>query len=602
MMTLIGIQREYLGEDILPLRVQGLANAAMIGVIYCNGFGGRCGEWCILKLRDFRAQMKKGRSYVLCQEHKTSHLYGDLAKWLAEGTKEAMTTYAALPRRHDCETFFHPSFEEVRTVDVHHALKRFGEKFLPECQQKPTVNLMRKWYHTKLVTVSKTEDELYKLMSRIDAHSHRVAAKHYVLQTPEHDANLAKILVEEVLGTTVPWPKEMEHLPWQKFKEKIKVMPSSVSPNEDSEVPDDPSEEEELPWFDLAHVWGLRDPLVPLPAAPTEHLATDDEVTPLDALAACDAPPVEPPEPPPTEAVPLSPTDPPAAEPSGSPTLSLTGPPAPSPAEAPPPSEPTEGVSQDSVVEVPLTVTSSQEITADAPQPAAPPMPRDVSPDQRTLRELSSVRFFPRPTPQAPAWKGAMVSPPQAFLRNIFAKQSPVKAKRTAEPKRTGSSAPMPSPPDDVSVIQSSPGTPRARSRSPSRPPTAPTPRSTPQRSGGERSRSRTRVATTPPSIKREDRRYRYQDEEVAYILKAHEAFPKLKPVSWFQDLLLQGRATGQLSMDATPNGMRSIVGRHLARREEERQREARELARAQARILRNERRRQQYAEGNPPA
>ena len=208
MMTLIGIQREYVGQDILPLRVQGLANAAMIGVIYCNGFGGRCGEWCILKLRDFRAQMKRGKSYVLCQEHKTSHVYGDLAKWLAEGSKEAMTTYAGLPRRDDCETFFHPSFEGVRTVDVHHALKRFGEKFLPECQQKPTVNLMRKWYHTKLMTMSKTEDELYALMSRIDAHSQSVAAKHYVLQNPEHDANLAKILVEEVLGTTVPWPKD----------------------------------------------------------------------------------------------------------------------------------------------------------------------------------------------------------------------------------------------------------------------------------------------------------------------------------------------------------------------------------------------------------
>ena len=135
MMTLIGIQREFLGQDALPQRVQGLANAAMIGVIYCNGFGGRCGEWCVLKLRDFRAQMKRGKNYVLCQEHKTSHVYGDLAKWLADGTKEAMNTYADLPRRDDCETFFHPSFEGVRTVDVHHALKRFGEKFLPECPQ-----------------------------------------------------------------------------------------------------------------------------------------------------------------------------------------------------------------------------------------------------------------------------------------------------------------------------------------------------------------------------------------------------------------------------------------------------------------------------------
>ena len=672
MVTLIAIRREYDGRDELPWQVQGLANAAMIGVIYCNGFAGRSGEWCVLKLQDFRFQMKKNKNYVVCQKHKTSHVYGDLAKWLADGTREAMCLYAELPRRVDIETFFHPAHAGVRTVDVHHALKKFGEKFLPDCPQKPTVNLMRKWYHTKLMTMSKTEGELFQLMVRIDAHSQRVAERHYVLRNPKHDAELAKILVGEVMGTTVPWPTELRTMPWSQFMEKIKVMPPTVNATEGTEapeVPDDPSEEEELQWFDLADKFGLPRPMVPLPDATSEQVATDDETTPLHALAAYDAPPVELSEPSSQSAVSLSPTDPPAAQPSGPHTPSLTGarrpslmelllpseprdPPAaqpsgphtqsltgarrpslmelllPSEPTDPPaaqpsgphtqsltgarrptlmelllPSEPTEAVSQDSVVEVPPTVTPSHDITADAPRPSAAPMPRDVSPDQRTLRELPAVKFVPRPTPQAPAWSGLTVSPPQAYLQHIFAKQSPVRAKRTAEPKRTAHSAPMPSPPDDVSVIQSSPGTPRAaRSRSPSRPATAPTPRSTPQRSGGERSRSRTRPATTPPGIRRDDRRYRYSDEEVAYILHAHEAFPRLKPASWFNDLLLKGRMTGHLSMEATSNGMRSIVSRHLARREEERQREAIALAKARARHLRNERRRQQYAEGSSPA
>ena len=82
-MTLIGTEQEYGGFDTLPRHVQGLANAAIIGVMYCNGFGARCGEWCVLKLRDFRAQMKRKKEYVLCQDHKTSHVYGELAKWLA---------------------------------------------------------------------------------------------------------------------------------------------------------------------------------------------------------------------------------------------------------------------------------------------------------------------------------------------------------------------------------------------------------------------------------------------------------------------------------------------------------------------------------------
>ena len=54
------------------------------------------------------------------------------------------------------------------------------------------------------MTMSKTEDKLLALMTHIDAHSPSIAAKHYVLQNPDHDAKLAKILVEEVLGTTCP--------------------------------------------------------------------------------------------------------------------------------------------------------------------------------------------------------------------------------------------------------------------------------------------------------------------------------------------------------------------------------------------------------------
>ena len=74
-------------------------------------------------------QIKAGCDHAVCDQHKTCHLCGDLAKWLAPGTTEAMKVYARLPRRSNVMTFLHPA-STGPNVNVHKALKRFGMKFL----------------------------------------------------------------------------------------------------------------------------------------------------------------------------------------------------------------------------------------------------------------------------------------------------------------------------------------------------------------------------------------------------------------------------------------------------------------------------------------
>ena len=95
-------------------------------------------------------------------------------------------------------------------MDIPKTFGKFCKAFLPKECSKPTVNLMRKWYHTELHTLSQSEDKLLGLLKSIDAHSTRVAKQHYVLQTPAYDAKLAKALVHSMIGKPVMWPSDAE--------------------------------------------------------------------------------------------------------------------------------------------------------------------------------------------------------------------------------------------------------------------------------------------------------------------------------------------------------------------------------------------------------
>ena len=112
------------------------ANNDITGTIFLNGFAGLCMEWALLALAHFQEQVDDGCDNIVCTTHKTSHLYGNLSKWMAPGTIESMKCYAALPRPSDVTSFFVPATgsaeQGVGTFHIPPSLFRFGKKYLPD--------------------------------------------------------------------------------------------------------------------------------------------------------------------------------------------------------------------------------------------------------------------------------------------------------------------------------------------------------------------------------------------------------------------------------------------------------------------------------------
>ena len=249
---------------------QGQATVAMVGICALNGYFGRKKEWQSATADHVVSQLDAGLDYIVCANHKTSRTYGDLAKWLAPGTVAAARCYLQLPRRPDVKSFLCPVGEATDEVDIPSALRRFAARYLPDGSTAPTVNLLRKWYHTKLHAMSSREDTLLQVFKAIDAHSVAVAKKHYVLRGPSDDAKLAEILVLAMLGATVPWPtqKAME----EGADEVIALMDRDAEPTEKpfrigdggDAMRGGDDDSEDLEWFDNAHCFGIPKPMVPL--------------------------------------------------------------------------------------------------------------------------------------------------------------------------------------------------------------------------------------------------------------------------------------------------------------------------------------------------
>ena len=276
MRTLFDIKQKYSDVAELPHDVQCVANACIVLIIWFNGFGGRKKEWEIMKRAHCYEQIKKGLDFFICSKHKTSHLYGNLAKWVATGTMKAIEIYLSLPCKAGTETFLVPTAEGQDYVCIPTALKRGCRLFLPPGCTWPTVNLMRKWYHTELHKLTQTEAHLLNLMKTIDAHSPNVAKKHYILQTPKDDAKLAKALVHAMLGEPVPWPEN------NKFKEISNPKPLHKMLSIADKVPEGHDEEDtpedEFGFWDLAKLFGISEPLPVLGNAAGSSSSTDRPV------------------------------------------------------------------------------------------------------------------------------------------------------------------------------------------------------------------------------------------------------------------------------------------------------------------------------------
>lgn len=208
-----------------------------------------------------KGQLDSGCDYLVCPEHKTAKHYGDLAKSLEPGTMEAMKCYMRLPRRQGVTTFLAPAHAGTERVDVPSALHRYCKKYLPQCIEDVTVNILRKWFHTTgFRTVIKDMDKLHHLFTVIDAHSARVTDKHYILKSPEDDAALAKEMVQVIWqGPTTAWPRgkgtALTRATYDALLDKADDAPADVPAEDDDE------DMEQLDGFTL---WIREKPLLAL--------------------------------------------------------------------------------------------------------------------------------------------------------------------------------------------------------------------------------------------------------------------------------------------------------------------------------------------------
>ena len=263
MLALQAIERKHHAGVPLPSPAQRAATVAMVGILAFNGYLGRKTEWEVLAADHIQDQLRAGFDYIVCKARATPRVCGDLAKWLAPGTQAAAQCYLGLPRRPGVPFFLCPVGAGAEMVSVPHALRRFCERYFPEGGTHPTVNLLRKWYHTKLHSLAKKQDQLSAVFTAIDAHSAAVAKKHYILQGPEDDAALAKHLVEAMLGQPVPWPRVDAAADWQ---QEVRAL-VDMEYEDDPDVGPEEDDEAELEWFEHAEMFGIHRPLSQLALA-----------------------------------------------------------------------------------------------------------------------------------------------------------------------------------------------------------------------------------------------------------------------------------------------------------------------------------------------
>jgi hypothetical protein len=195
---------------VTSAEVRAACNTLLVGIIFHNGFAGRSYEWSALQHQKVNKAINIDHlEYLICSEYKTDEQYGDLAKYLFNGTIQALRCYMQLPGNHN-GLLLQPATSSAKQVSISYCMERFNKLFLKKYH--PTkVNLLRKYFHTVLHNQA-CLGQVFGLLKKVDAHSLAMAKNVYTTCTPEDDAKLGKYLFEQVFGAAVEWPQLEECL------------------------------------------------------------------------------------------------------------------------------------------------------------------------------------------------------------------------------------------------------------------------------------------------------------------------------------------------------------------------------------------------------
>ena len=113
-------------------------------------------------------------------------------------------------RSDNCPYFLVPVQPNAETIHLPGYLNSFNKTLLKAAKVKPSTTHWRKKFHNELRNLTKDKTRLQELMTILDANGRKVQDKHYIMKDPDEDCVLAKTLVKNVLGATVPWPTQAE--------------------------------------------------------------------------------------------------------------------------------------------------------------------------------------------------------------------------------------------------------------------------------------------------------------------------------------------------------------------------------------------------------
>jgi hypothetical protein len=246
MLSLAVLSLNSAGKSDLDFMSKLNATTAMVGIVYYNSFAGRSGEWQTMTREHVVQQIADGKSFLLCPDHKTADTYGTLAKYVPAGSMEAMKIHINLPGK-SRDLLLEPASAQSQHVSIAQHLKRFGTVFLNSADP-PNCNLIRKQYHTMLLRLSR-EGAAMELMCKVDAHSAEVAKKVYATTTPGDDAQLGKILHEQLFGAPVGWPSQDQinaKLEQPDLTQQLQLVMTEEHGENEAEWQETPDDEDEL--------------------------------------------------------------------------------------------------------------------------------------------------------------------------------------------------------------------------------------------------------------------------------------------------------------------------------------------------------------------
>jgi hypothetical protein len=262
LLALKKIGEEYIGKSNMPSRILSFANEIICGVWEYITFLGRKWEIEHCTEENMKKVLIECMEYLLCSQHKTCKTYGDVIKFIPPALWKALQIYDLFPKPKS-EYFLVPVTPTAKTISFPSLLRSFNKRFLrprmpPSHKQvSPTCNQVRKLFHKQLMALTKNEAKMKDMMTQLDAHGRSVQDKHYLIRDPEDDLALAKLLVNSVLGETVPWPEDDTSL--EKDLEDL-LAEIEVGAEDDGASHADEEDDEPLEHWAFAASFGIRAP------------------------------------------------------------------------------------------------------------------------------------------------------------------------------------------------------------------------------------------------------------------------------------------------------------------------------------------------------